>query len=683
MKFDIDKVKEFGIEHGEKFGLAIAVVLLGMFIVKAASRESLPENLQPEKINRDSATAEENMKKLAVPPKGQDVVAVNFVSQIEKEATVVPAKIAVLPIRQEAFPDPVKRVDPTLFPIEELRAVSFRGGIAEVAQVGAGNGPMQPAIQPAGPAAVVPGKAAPARLGGLFRGAQARQAAAPPAQGLAGGVAGAQGPKPLPSGFPPFGPPLSGFAEGRDGIVITGLIPLQQQREEYAQRFKNARRGAMAEGTNGGERGPHQATVDTDSPNYVWCFLERTDTTDGSLTLLNFGDLGQVGRDWQQPENKELIRKLGMNGTVLKKIVAQMALWAGVEQEVVDPTFVAEAYFTWALPPVLLRVWGAEAAHPPQVPLAVTAAATGPADTAAPAGAPAGGDFDAPVAGPAVGRGGAPRGLRRREAPPMAMGPRAQAQTQAQAIDVPYKLFRFVDLDVEPGHAYQYRVRMLLRNPNFGLEAQVLAKPETASVVYRPTPWSEKSAAAFVPRHTRVLAGSIDRPKKAEPQAKIGVFIFDPVQAIELIKDFTTDLGALVGTTVADQTIKDVADPVKRQVADITGNFRTASVLLDFRGNDEKLPGAGNLTEPAEMLFLDDVDHPENPQLIVVSEAKDKPIFDRWKLTHVPPPAALAANGLNPEPEKKPAGPTKTNGGLLPQTTPKYNGTTRRPPTGH
>ena len=39
MKFDMDQVKQFGIEHGEKFGLALAVLILGVFVVKAASRK--------------------------------------------------------------------------------------------------------------------------------------------------------------------------------------------------------------------------------------------------------------------------------------------------------------------------------------------------------------------------------------------------------------------------------------------------------------------------------------------------------------------------------------------------------------------------------------------------------------------------------------------------------------------
>ncbi len=104
-------------------------------------------------------------------------------------------------------------------------------------------------------------------------------------------------------------------------------------------------------------------------------------------------------------------------------------------------------------------------------------------------------------------------------------------------------MFRFIDLKVEPGHSYQYRVQMLLRNPNFGLEAKVLMKPDTASVAYKETPWSEKSSAVQIPADTRLLAGPIDRPKRQEPKAQVSIFTFDMDQAIELLKEYDTELG--------------------------------------------------------------------------------------------------------------------------------------------
>ncbi len=79
MKFDMDKVKAFGIEHGEKFGLALAVLILGWFIVKAVSREHLPEKLAANVIEKRSDDAEQSINKLHVPPPTQEVVSVDYV----------------------------------------------------------------------------------------------------------------------------------------------------------------------------------------------------------------------------------------------------------------------------------------------------------------------------------------------------------------------------------------------------------------------------------------------------------------------------------------------------------------------------------------------------------------------------------------------------------------------------
>ena len=57
-------------------------------------------------------------------------------------------------------------------------------------------------------------------------------------------------------------------------------------------------------------------------------------------------------------------------------------------------------------------------------------------------------------------------------------GPRPGARVPGTYELVDYKLFRFFDLNVEPGKHYQYRVRLVLANPNH-LEEPTAAKPKT------------------------------------------------------------------------------------------------------------------------------------------------------------------------------------------------------------
>ena len=688
LKFDMDKVKEFGKEHGEKFGLALAVLILGSFIVKAVSRDRLPEQLEPDKIVNQSHAADAKIKSVPTPPPGQEVVPIKL-GQVGNEIGFGPKGVDVLELTRQPIQDPVKRVDPSLFAVEELRAVPFRGAITMNAAAG-GIAPA-PGPAPAGPAAapapgLVPGRA-PAPGRGV-RGAAARLGTHRPSLRRA---SGSRAPRPMPrhrvlQPFPPDfhqpGPPSSGFAEGHYGIVITGLIPDQAQREEYARRFKNARRGVMVEGAAAGGRGRDRAEIEADSPQFVWSFLERTDTTAGTTIVLDFGDTQGVGHDRSQPDKalsdatRKQVTELGLHPAIRVALEKEEHSWAVNANEVVDKNYLSDPWFSWELPPVLLRDWGAEAAHLPQIPLAAVAVAPGEAQPAVQR-RPAGDDFSQTgCGGSRAGDTGRSTGAQRR----CRAAARPAPTRPAQADEVPYKLFRFVDLNVEPGHAYQYRVRMLLRNPNFGLEKQVLLKPDTTQMIaYRQTPWSEMSPSVVIPPNTRLVGGSIDRPKHKEETAKVGIFTFDMVQAVELIKEFDTELGALVGTTVPDQTIKGFADPVTRQIRDVTGDFRSPAVLLDMRGDDEKLPGAAGLTDPGEMLLLDDIDHPESARLIVVNEAKDKPIIDKWKKLHEPPaaPAAAAPGGLGvPAATQKPAGGLVPGGGLLP---PRNNNTPRRP----
>ena len=54
-----------------------------------------------------------------------------------------------------------------------------------------------------------------------------------------------------------------------------------------------------------------------------------------------------------------------------------------------------------------------------------------------------------------------------------------------------YKLLRFFDFSVEPGKSYIYRVSLVLKNPNFGVDAGKLEKAEFAKEKYlytNPTP---------------------------------------------------------------------------------------------------------------------------------------------------------------------------------------------------
>jgi hypothetical protein len=210
---------------------------------------------------------------------------------------------------------------------------------------------------------------------------------------------------------------------------------------------------------------------------------------------------------------------------------------------------------------------------------------------------------------------------------------------------VPFKLFRFVDFDVEPGHSYQYRVQLVLKNPNFGLASELLAKPDPKPAPYRDTPWSEASRPATVPLDTQIVAEAVDRPKRGEPKVKAGVLQWDKKDSVELIAKADLELGAVAN--FIQKKLTGVVDPVNRAIRDFTADFVSDGALLDRHGGgDDKtaVDGGG----PGEMLFLVVGRDGKADQLVVVNQALDKPLIDGWEKTHKVPPEMLNATDASP-----------------------------------
>ncbi len=124
---------------------------------------------------------------------------------------------------------------------------------------------------------------------------------------IPGGINVVAGPQPIPAGVNLPGPQASGYAEARYGMVVTALVPDEKQRTEYENRFAHSlKAGAEGEAAPGtpslvttAPAAPARTSNrEVDAPQYIWCRLERTDMTDGSVKLMDFGDLEQVIADY-------------------------------------------------------------------------------------------------------------------------------------------------------------------------------------------------------------------------------------------------------------------------------------------------------------------------------------------------------------------------------------------------
>jgi hypothetical protein len=760
LKLDTSAIKGFFQEHGEKFVLVAGLLVMLLFIVSIFKQETLPANLQANAIKEIATTAEHNVS-ITKPPQGELAFTMPAgVAPVEGKK-FDPAIVSMMR-PGTPFDDPNKRTDPTLFPVLNLQAIGMNGAIelggngpeVRVAPRGVGRplpGRGRQLADPSAPtrsrdasAPTVPrdssaptsrGAGRPVGPPGQPSAGRPLAGAATPSKGLPGvtplagtpGEADVENEKPLPPEMELPGPPAMGATvEARPFVMVTGAIPFEKQLREYEMRFAHAQKG---------EAGANQNRMiqqdDRDLPKYVWWRLERVDLASGEeKTIIDFGDLDQIFKDVQEIGKPQVIKGIhpttSKNEAGYKHLLADMKTWQNNPNEVVPPEYIDAVWLTWPLPPVLLHDWGHEATNP-LIPLTSPEAADASGDVK-PADGTKPGDASKPTVpdafsgempdastgpinrqAPMYSRRGDPSAPTRSgsgyavKVPGGPSGPANRWTVAAEdAPPVPYKLFRFTDFDVQPGHSYRYRVQLVLKNPNYGISADALATPAVKPEPYRDTPWSDASAVANVPPAPRLLAAGIDRPKGKDPKGRVGIMTWDKESAVQLLYKESIDLGAVAN--FVKKKVEDVIDPSRRMRRDFNSDFVTNAALIDVHGPETveakpaksaaaaSRPGAeaasAEVAEPAEMLLLVVGRNGKPDQLVVVSQAADQSALETWEKTHkVPPeldnPPDNAGTPLGPQPRDSSA-PTRvpTGGNLLPPSngrTPRNNSSGGRP----
>ena len=100
------------------------------------------------------------------------------------------------------------------------------------------------------------------------------------------------------------------------------------------------------------------------------------------------------------------------------------------------------------------------------------------------------------------------------------------AELKALGADDVLLLARYFDVAVEPGQAYRYRTRLAVRNPNFGLGAADVADASALEGEERYTPWSEPSPPARVPSDEYVFLADVRPEPGGLPEATLEVTQF-------------------------------------------------------------------------------------------------------------------------------------------------------------
>lgn len=135
-------------------------------------------------------------------------------------------------------------------------------------------------------------------------------------------------------------------------------------------------------------------------------------------------------------------------------------------------------------------------------------------------------------------------------------------------------LFRFFDFTVEPGACYLYRVRLSLRNPNYGAPLDELVNPESAQGQIRNTPWAMLGKPVVISEDSQYFLTNVD---DRGPTASLNIYEWYPETGTLINATLSTNLGQNVG----GNTRTDVLRPAEKKFEEEEVEFMTDDVLVD------------------------------------------------------------------------------------------------------
>ncbi|MBX6316773.1 MAG: hypothetical protein IRY99_28245, partial [Isosphaeraceae bacterium] len=195
-------------------------------------------------------------------------------------------------------------------------------------------------------------------------------------------------------------------------------------------------------------------------------------------------------------------------------------------------------------------------------------------------------------------------------------------------------MVRALDFTVEPDTTYRYRVRIVVRNPNYGWEevsAGVNNKDEELA-----GPWSEPTSPVTIPADISTYALEM----LPDGQMRFRVVKWDPETGLTVYKQFPQKPGDIIGERSGVQIPDETKD---KGLKSKTEDFTSRQLIVDARGGDRPLDKIGltaKLSAPALALIVrpdgtlvlrDQARDADNPEM---AEMKD--IYDQVIEAHKP-----------------------------------------------
>lgn len=413
-------------------------------------------------------------------------------------------------------------------------------------------------------------------------------------------------------------PAGQGGVLGQRWAVVTGLVPVKRQTAAFDEYFKEAQ----------------QPNPETDVPEYYWYRIERAEATASG---------SGAPPQWEPIHAGQRYRDAA-------------ALWSRTVADVVDARYLHQR-LVFPLGPRIdpgssggprgtysrmgqnESPWGEEVAHPPEIPLRTDELEQPPDETPDPVEP----DTDTPVGDlpfGQFGRAGERRGGGADARRPV--GRRVGQMPGSEDEEPEFLLFRFFDFDVEPGKSYRYRVRLMLENPNFGVDARFLETEELGKIKWIETGWSAPTEVISIPRDTRMLAVDVSPSRRPgdDPSATLLMVQWMKDNGREAQEEFDgIGRGQVLnfpgrpfppdekeGRPRGRDQEDDEADMLGRRIlppdrtdssASFLVDYLSDAMVLDLRGG-QGLPGRDRLESPGEILLLD-----ADGSLVVRNEVAD------------------------------------------------------------
>lgn len=137
-------------------------------------------------------------------------------------------------------------------------------------------------------------------------------------------------------------------------------------------------------------------------------------------------------------------------------------------------------------------------------------------------------------------------------------------------------LVRFMDFTVERGFAYQYRVRLEMKNPNFNVSIDELADPSLGAEPTLFSDWSDSTPETFVTLPHRTYLTDVDGRKGEPEKASLSIFTDTTETGTPVMGDLRS---VLMGLPIAGSQNVEIVDLTTQEVAPKEVTLKTNEIL--------------------------------------------------------------------------------------------------------